>query len=139
VFGLKFHHLLTFLFFPLQAFVFASVCFAKCVLLQLLVLSNATSFVYCQIHLDKFLFFGTMVVIPMKEVKLVVVVDDLNFGIKDVTFETKVFNRYGTFDLIANKNMEYPSYAYLHFDLLDRPTLITIILRVKSPHIEMHE
>ncbi len=61
--------------------------------------------------LISFLFFGTMVVIPMKEIKLVVVVDDLDFGIKDVTFETKVFNRYGTFDRIANKSMKDSSYA----------------------------
>ncbi len=58
-----------------------------------------------------FLFFGTMVVILMKKTKLIIVVDDLDFGIKGVTFETKVFNRYGTFDQIANKSMEDPSYA----------------------------
>ncbi len=34
----------------------------------------------------------------MKEVKVIVMVDDLDFGIKDVGFETKVFNKYGTFD-----------------------------------------
>jgi len=39
-----------------------------------------------------------MIVIPMKEAKLIVVMDDLDFGIRNVTFETKVFNRYGTFD-----------------------------------------
>jgi hypothetical protein len=80
-----------------------------------------------------------MIVIPMKEAKLIIVMDDLDFGIRDVTFETKVFNRYGTFDRIANKSMEDPSSAYLHSDLLDRATLITITLRMKSPHIKMHE
>jgi hypothetical protein len=39
-----------------------------------------------------------MVIVPVKEVKVVVAVDDLDFGIKDVTFEAKVFNKYGTFD-----------------------------------------
>jgi hypothetical protein len=39
-----------------------------------------------------------MVVISVKEVELVVVVDDLDFGIKDVAFEANVLNRYGTFD-----------------------------------------
>jgi hypothetical protein len=39
-----------------------------------------------------------MVVVPMKEVILIIVVDDLDFGIRDVAFEAKVFNRYGTFD-----------------------------------------
>jgi hypothetical protein len=35
--------------------------------------------------------------------------------------------------------MEDPSYAYLHCDLLDKATLITITLRVKLPYIKMHE
>jgi hypothetical protein len=34
----------------------------------------------------------------MKEAKLVIRVDDLNFRIRDVTFEAKSSNRYGTFD-----------------------------------------
>jgi hypothetical protein len=38
-----------------------------------------------------------MVVVPRKETSLVIVVDDLDFGIRDVAFEAKVFNRYGTF------------------------------------------
>ncbi len=50
-----------------------------------------------------------------------------------------MFNRYGTFDQIANKNMEDLSYAYLHYDLLDKAALTTITLRVKSPYIKMHE
>jgi hypothetical protein len=29
----------------------------------------------------------------VKEVKVIVVVDDLDFGIKDVAFETKMFNK----------------------------------------------
>jgi hypothetical protein len=34
----------------------------------------------------------------MKEARLIVVVDDLDFEIRDVTFEAKVLNKYGTFD-----------------------------------------
>ncbi len=45
-----------------------------------------------------FFFFCTMVIVPMKEAKIVVVVDDLDFGTKVVAFEAKLFNRYGTFD-----------------------------------------
>jgi hypothetical protein len=75
----------------------------------------------------------------MKEARLVVEVDDLDFKIRDVTFEAKVFNRYGIFDHITNSRMENPGYAYLHYDLLDRATITTIILRVKSPYIKMHE
>ncbi len=75
----------------------------------------------------------------MKEARLVVVVDNLDFEIKNVTFETKVLNRYGTFYQIANKNMEDLGYTYLHCDLLDKVALTTIILKVKSPNIEMHE
>jgi hypothetical protein len=58
--------------------------------------------------------------------------------LKDV-FEAKVFNMYGTFDQIANKSMQDPSYAYLHCDLLDRAIQTTITFKVQSPHIDMHE
>jgi hypothetical protein len=101
---------------------------------------SATLFVGCQIHFGKFYFLScTMVVIPMKEVGLVVVVDDLDFGVRNVVFEAKVLNRCGTFDQIANRSMEDVSYAYLHYDLLDRETLTTIIFKIKSLHINMHE
>ncbi len=78
------------------------------VLFQLLILPNVTSFVYCQIHFGKFFFpfFYTIAIILVKEVKIIVVVDDLNFRIRDVAFEAKVFNKYGTFDQIANRSME---------------------------------
>jgi hypothetical protein len=39
-----------------------------------------------------------MAIILMKEARSVVTMDELDFGIKDVTFEAKVFNKYGTFD-----------------------------------------
>jgi hypothetical protein len=39
-----------------------------------------------------------MVVVLVKEARLVVVVDDLDFRIQDVAFEANVFNRYGTFN-----------------------------------------
>ncbi len=80
-----------------------------------------------------------MVVVLMKKAQLVVTVDDLDFGIKDVTFETKMFNKYHTFDWIINRSMEDLGYAYLHCDLLERVALTTITLKIKSPHINMHE
>jgi len=66
-----------------------------------------------------------MVNVLTKEAKLVVVVDDLDFRIRDVAFEAKVFNRYGPFDQIANRSMENPSYAHLQYDLLDRAIMNT--------------
>jgi len=80
-----------------------------------------------------------MVIVQVKEIKLVVAVDDLDFGIRDVAFEAKVFNRYGTFDCNANNSMEDLSYAYLHCDLLNRVALTMITLNTKSLHIDMHE
>jgi hypothetical protein len=47
-----------------------------------------------------------------------------------------VFNRYGTFDHIANKNLEDPNYAYLCYNLLNKATLTVITLIMKSPHIK---
>ncbi len=66
-----------------------------------------------------------MVIVLVKEARLIVAMNDLDFGIKDVAFEVKVFNRYGTFDWITNRSMEDSSYAYLHCDLLDREILTT--------------
>jgi hypothetical protein len=80
-----------------------------------------------------------MAIVPLKEFRLIIVVHDLDFEIIDVAFEAKVFNRYGTFDQIANRSMEDLGYAYLHCDLLDMATSTTITLRMKSPYIEMHE
>jgi hypothetical protein len=47
----------------------------------------------------------------------------------DVAFEVKVLNKYGTFDRIINRSIEDLSYAYLHYDLLDKATLTTITLK----------
>jgi len=44
-----------------------------------------------------------MDVVLMKEFRLFILVDDLDFEIKNVAFEAKVLNRYGTFDHFANK------------------------------------
>ncbi len=75
----------------------------------------------------------------MKEPKLVVALDDLNFGITILAFEAKVFKRYGTFDQIVNRSMEDLGYAYLHYDLLNKATLTIITLKVKSFHKKMYE
>jgi hypothetical protein len=80
----------------------------------------------------------TMSIIVIKEGIMVVVMNDLDYRVQDVAFEANVFNRYGTFNCIAQKNLEDPSYVYLHCDLLDGIALTTIILKVKSLHIEMH-
>jgi len=74
----------------------------------------------------------------MKEARLIVVVDDLDFESRDVTFEAKVFNKYGTFDWIANNSIEDLGYAYLHCNFLDKVAL-TITLRMNLSYIDMHE
>jgi hypothetical protein len=76
-------------------------------------------------------------IIAVIEVILVLVVNDLDFGIKNVAFQAKVFKKYGIFDQIANKSMGDPSYAYLHCDLLDKVALTIVLLRVKLFHIKM--
>jgi hypothetical protein len=45
----------------------------------------------------------------------------------------------GTFDKITSISMKILGYAYLHCDLLDKVILTTIILMVKSPHIDIDE
>jgi hypothetical protein len=39
-----------------------------------------------------------MIIVLVKEMRLIVMMNDLDFGIRDVAFEVKVFDRYGTFD-----------------------------------------
>jgi hypothetical protein len=46
-----------------------------------------------------------MAIVLVKEAWLVVMMNDLDFGVRNVVFQAKVLNRYGTFDWIANKNM----------------------------------
>jgi hypothetical protein len=64
---------------------------------------------------------------------MVVTMHDLDCGVRDVAFEIEVFNRYGTFDHIANKNLEDPSYVYLCYNLLNKATITVITLIMKSP------
>ncbi len=80
-----------------------------------------------------------MVVVLVKEVQLVVAIDDLDFGIRDVVFEAKVLNRHDTFDQIRNRSVENSVYAYLHCDLLNMVAFTTISLKVKSLHINMYK
>jgi hypothetical protein len=61
--------------------------------------------------------------------------DDLYFGVRDVVFKAKVFNRHGSFDRIAKKNMENLDYAYLRYDLLNKAPLTPISFKVKSSQI----
>ncbi len=129
MFDSNFHYVLMF---------FASLSFFKCVFVKSHF--STTSFVGCQIHFGKFDFPGNiMVVVPVKEAQLIVVINDLDVGIKDVVFEAKVLNKHGTFDQIANRSMEDLVYAYLHCDLLNMVALTTIGLKVKSLHIDIYK
>jgi len=85
-----------------------------------------------------FPFFKKMVIILVKESKLVVAMDDLDFKIRDVAFKVKVLNMYGTIDRMINKNMENLRYPYSHWHLLDSgkpPSFLmdsTMNLKVKT-------
>jgi hypothetical protein len=46
-----------------------------------------------------------MIIVTVKEGRLSIRMDDLNFGIR-VVFEANVLNKYDTFDQIVNKTME---------------------------------
>jgi hypothetical protein len=54
-----------------------------------------------------------MVIIIVKKIWLIIAMDDLDFEVKDVAFEANVFNRFGTFYWIPDKNREDWGYAYL--------------------------
>ncbi len=79
-----------------------------------------------------------MDVVRMEEAKLVVV-DDLDFGIKDVAFEVKVFNSMTPLIELQIEACKIQAMHVFHCDLLDMAALITLILKVKSLYIKMHE
>ena len=66
--------------------------------------------------------------------RLVVSVDDLTEGTRDVAFEGKILSRYGNWD--PTKDVKHP---YLHCDLLDREGYTTITMSLVRPQIEQHE
>jgi hypothetical protein len=66
--------------------------------------------------------------------RLVVSVDDINEGSRDVAFEGKVLCRYRNWDL----NKEH-KFLYLLCDLIDTIGFTTITISVRNPQIEQHE
>lgn len=80
-------------------------------------------------------FFSTMALPSSKSrARLVVSVDDLTEGTRDVAFEGKILSRYGNWD--PTKDVKHP---YLHCDLLDREGYTTITMSLVRPQIEQHE
>ncbi len=77
--------------------------------------------------------------IVVQKRRCVVYANDLNCGVRDPTFEGKVLNKYSTYDWITKKLIDDPSYAYLYCEFFDAIGSTTITLRVKSPHIHVHE
>jgi hypothetical protein len=62
-----------------------------------------------------------------------------DFEIIHVVFKTKVFKKYhGTFNWIADRNIEDLGSEYLNCYMQNIIALIWIILKMKSPHIVMH-
>ena len=66
--------------------------------------------------------------------RLVVSVDDITEGSRDVAFEGKILSRYGNWD--PSKDVKHP---YVHCDLLDRAGYTTITVSLVRPQIEQHE
>jgi hypothetical protein len=66
--------------------------------------------------------------------RMVVSVDEIMEGLRDVAFEGKVLNRYGNYD--STKVIEF---KYLHCDLVDRHGFTTVTLSVKEDQVRGHE
>ena len=77
-----------------------------------------------------FFFFNIMATRP----RLVVSVDDISEGTKDVAFEGKILNQYGNWD--SSKVIKH---KYLHCDLIDRNDFTTVILNIHKDEIPRHE
>jgi hypothetical protein len=74
-----------------------------------------------------------------KQDRVLVSVEELDQKIRDVAFEGRIMNRYGTFDLIAKGAMKNPNYSYLYCDLLDRDGYTTITMMIKNTSMNLIE
>ncbi|KAG0595196.1 hypothetical protein M758_UG148100 [Ceratodon purpureus] len=66
--------------------------------------------------------------------RMVVSVDEIMEGLRDVAFEGKVLNRYGNYDF--TKVIEF---KYLHCDLVDSQGFTTVTVSVKDEEVRAHE
>jgi len=127
--GLNFHHFLLFFCFLckllfLQVYVLPSVCFCNCWFCRVLFHLFVVKFI-----LVSFFFFLHNVYYSSEGRYINCCSEWFGFGIRNVALKTMVLNRYGTFDQIANTNMEDPSYAYLYCDLLNKIVLTKSLWR----------
>ena len=79
-----------------------------------------------------------MAQIVQKKKRVVVSVEDLDQGIRDVAFEARIMNCYGTYDRIVAKKLD-TSFQYLYCDLFDRGGFTTMTLMCKNEIISKHE
>jgi hypothetical protein len=75
-------------------------------------------------------FLATMALRP----KMVVFVDDISEGSRDVPFENKILSQYGNWN--PNKKLKFP---YMHYDFMDRVGFITFTVTVRISQIKHHE
>ena len=78
-----------------------------------------------------------------KASKPIISVTDIDENSRDVWFEGKILNRYGTFDFVRAGNSKRASgsslYPYLHCDLIDRECLTTVTMTIAGDVIHHHE
>jgi hypothetical protein len=66
--------------------------------------------------------------------RLVLFLDDINEGSRDVAFEGKVLCWHGNWD-----PSKEDTFLYLHCDLINRASFTTINVTLRNPQIEQHE
>jgi hypothetical protein len=104
------------------------------VLLDLLVLFVLLVSIACFLLVSiSFSFIAILTTMALKP-RLVVFVNNINEGSRDVAFVGKVLCRYGNW----NPNKEH-KFLCLHCDLIDKAGFTTIIISVRNSQIEQHE
>ena len=74
--------------------------------------------------------------------KAIISVTDIYENLRDVWFEGKILNKYGTFDFVRVKNSNRASkssfFSYMHCDLIDRECLTTVSMTIAEDVIHHH-
>ena len=75
--------------------------------------------------------------------KAIIYVTDIEENLRDVWFEGKILNKYGTFDFVRAGNSKRAAksgfFPYMYCDLIDRECLTTVTMTIADDVIHHHE
>ena len=103
------------------------------------------SFCFSLLFVSFFFFFFFSMANPsiVLKSKVVACMTNIDENCRNVCFESKVLNHYGTFDYLhsnnANKSLDSSTYIYLYCDLIDQECLTIITMTISENVVDHYE